>query len=226
MKNEYYIVKESGGSLPKSGIAYKRPIVNIKDVQYRVGDGKWHWDNGTYIFSNPTTPEYYQDRIGLYGLTNNNVWGHNYRFCGMDGGYYDGVGYYNVTGGTSNYATSYPNEVIIDHLTGLGWYFYKTLDGETAIWNAAIDATHNVNLFSLGYTDWRLASKDEWVTLAYIRTSLVQFNYQPLNQPNYAPNGWLIDRTSSTIAFRDTSQQVTQTNIGNAFGYLICRTWY
>lgn len=136
--NKYFNIKSSS-----SGIAYHRPIRNYPNSSYRTGDDRWQELNNPYPDA-PDNPLYAQDGGGGWNtLKYDNVFGNKNRFT-------------STTGGTPNGAVE---GVIIDHLTGFMWDYTEYAGS----WDTAID--NSMSSTTAGYTDWRLPTLNEMLTL-------------------------------------------------------------
>lgn len=104
----------------------------------------------------------------FFTLATNNPFGHNQRFTGVTGGYYDQTlsGYYDSSGVATTYALAFPEDILIDwstydNIAGtvLGYYIIK---GTTANWNDAIDGSlaHTTTSYTTGWRLWNMREAD------------------------------------------------------------------
>jgi hypothetical protein len=98
-----------------------------------------------------------------------NVWGHNFRWCGITGGYTDGVGYFDVDGVTTTKVLAFPETLVCD----LG---HVDCDGNFPMYQYNFDLTtnqtwDNARLSCIGFspvsfpTGWRMITYFEAVNL-------------------------------------------------------------
>ncbi len=155
-----------------------------------------------------------------------NKWGHNFRWCGITGGYTDGTSYFDVNGVSTTKALAFPDGLICD----LGnvdcdgnfkmWHDNISLTGNTT-WDLALAAC---NSYSVGTftSDWRLCTKIEGETLFYQPSTYI------LDQKPFEAVTQIIFWTSTTKssntaqAYRmmntlDTQSGVKATGAGRAF---------
>lgn len=197
LQNKYYSVKSTGTA--PSGIQYQRIQPTVQHTSYRTGDAGWHQQNGTYNYNNVSNPATIQELdktltgwdLGSY-LKYNNVFGHKQRFTGINGGYWSGnqgTGFYaDVDGNSTTQAISFPNDIIIDHLTGLAWISYSVY----STWNDSIDNIHTVDWY--GYTDWRLPTMSElysWTRFSNLGSNNDINYYRPMSNVMYISNAWV-----------------------------------
>lgn len=143
-------------------VHYVRPPLLDMPSSGQLYDEKWHFDNGTFDYAIPsgTIPQEL-DPTNPDMLRFNNVWGHKFRFVGINGGYYnpsDG-NYYDKDGVLSDRDTVFKlsgRYYIIDEYTGLGW------DGQRG---GQIDWAGAVNTGAVtigGFNDFYLPTRDQF----------------------------------------------------------------
>lgn len=147
-------------SADTSAIIYQRPINTQRDSYDESGtldnsrasyDEGWHLRNGTYDYVPPASGTLARldltDQNPYTALTTTNAFGNHYRFTN--------------TAGTQDYSSQY----VIDHLTGLGFYTQSEYDASFGggNWAGQLSAATASNRF--GYSDWRVASWNEWQSI-------------------------------------------------------------
>jgi hypothetical protein len=117
-------------------------------------------------------------------LAYTNVFGHNRRFTGTTGGYHDGTNYRNFDGTISNFATAFPNQIVLDwndrsgtETTGTvkAWYIFSS---PLVQWQNAIDA---VALLTVGGFTWYLPMIDEFNFIS-LKSIIRCFNWLPFGE--------------------------------------------
>jgi hypothetical protein len=131
----------------KSGIAYQIPLTG-QTTSYALYDDAWHLVNGTYDYTPPTNPISIAQLDTTHAtpslfLKQNNSFGNLNRFTDING------------------LQVYGNDYVIDHLTRLG--VLRTYSG---LYDWATQLTTANSSTDLGYTDWRIASAEEMISLA------------------------------------------------------------
>jgi len=66
--------------------------------------------------------------VSWYKTDYNNLWGHAFRFCGTNGGYTDGVSYFDVSGVATTRALAFPNNEMSD------WAYWDQINGKVMMW--------------------------------------------------------------------------------------------
>ena len=152
------------GSAPAVGITpsgrmYDKPVRNFNNTaSATTGDYGYHRDLGVYENPIPDNPQFIMqvdnaqatEILKAKTLKVYNALGNKIRFTALDG------------------TETFGDEFFIDHLTGLGWWMenYGTGTKATAIThaNASTDKT---------YSDWRVPTTEEWVTLFITQDGVV-----------------------------------------------------
>jgi hypothetical protein len=228
MDNQYFEIK--AGSITPTKIQYQKPVYMLSDgTSYNDGDFAYFYNLGVYDYTNIEYPIYIQEKdttitdVDTQTLLYDNVFGNKLRFTSINGGYYSGGTWYDVTGGTTNYITEFVNGIIIDNLTGLAWI------RNTGIvdYIVALTATTGVNIF--GYTDWRVGNVQEQATIAVCSSTINQYGYKPFNNDGLSRvNWWTNTRNSTTstmtIGGNGNSGPSNVTTVQRA--YMICRDWF
>jgi hypothetical protein len=122
-----------------------------------------------------------------------NVWGHNFRWCGITGGYTDGVGYFDVDGVATTRVLAFPETLVCD----LG---HVDCDGNFPMYQYNYDLTanqtwDNARLSCIGFstvsfpTGWRMITYFEAVTL-YHRNDDHYLQHQPFEVPSAVASIW------------------------------------
>ena len=152
----------------KSGILYRYPLFQGQQISYAVGDAGWHFQNGTYDYVPPSSPETIA-ALDLNAanpfttLKENNVFGNKERFT-------DELG-----------TQVYANEVIVCHLTGL---MYLVRDANTGSqfsevnWATSVSNANSYVHNNLNYSDWRLTNNSEYLNLINYQNGVGLF-YSP-----------------------------------------------
>lgn len=181
-------------------IIYIRPSTDGWFTSALSGDSAWN------IINNPDpyiVPEYGTPALltldNAFKLVSPNVFGHTWRWTGINGGYYDvdtaeyktsagTVSNIDVVFGTSSGSTAY----LIDHHTGMGW---KWVAQSNALWGA--HTTTIANLTWNGYTDWFMPSRIQM-------ESIVNINYSGASY------------TATTIPFQAVTIKTATPTVGAA----------
>lgn len=128
-----------------SGIAYQRPPLTGQTPSYANYDDGWNLANNIYDYTPPANPIYLAEldhdnatpANAFITLKNNNAFGNTARFTDDSGG------------------QTYSNSYLIDHLTGLGWYYVSS-----AI-NWATYLTNVNTATDLTFSDWYCPSANQ-----------------------------------------------------------------
>ena len=129
------------------------------------GCDSWRVHVGLDISTQPTMGiPMLVDKTKRYKTIPNNTFGHKFRFTGKTGGYYDveTSQYKNASGAVVDYATSFPDNYLIDHSTGLGWETVANITNVT--WQTAL--TEIDALTFAGFSDWFLPNLNELISVA------------------------------------------------------------
>lgn len=147
-------------SIIQDGISYQRPLNSGVSVSYQDNDEYWNTVNNPYSIS-PPYPINYAVLDTYNTLVNVNAFGDLNRFTDENG------------------LQVYGNNYVIDHLTGLG----ITLTPVTALFNFNDSVIASTNFTLLGYSDFRLPSRNELTSIMMFHTAgdrdLIQ--YAPFN---------------------------------------------
>ena len=171
---------QSSDGPTRFGIAYQRPPLTGQKISYRDGDDGYHLINGTFNYIPPLYPVSYArlDYTSLSPFTtlvDNNSFGNKDRFTALDG------------------SQTITDNIVFDNLTGLYW---DIIIKPVAIWDDAID--NAVNSVSGGFTDWRLANRNELQSI---------MDYSLIDKANYIPLNMSSDFTYvSTTVSNNTAQ--------------------
>jgi hypothetical protein len=136
-----------------SGIVYKRPVYSQYNSYNDAGtidnaaasyDEGWHLRNGSYNYTPPAYPATFAaldftNSNPFIVLASNNSFGNTNRFTAADG------------------TQTYPNEYVVDNLTGLG-YWADEVNGSS---NWAAQLAYANAASEGGYSDWRMATNEE-----------------------------------------------------------------
>ena len=139
-----------------------RPVYGNLPIYYE-GDEGWCYANNIDAAYYPIDGVFQQldHTYGRDRLKYKNAFGNNYRFTGINGGYYNNDTFeYATSGGlSSSFAIEFTisgsgsatDGYIIDHLMGMGW---RSIRGGTATWTASLDSITGSNHF--GFSGWRI----------------------------------------------------------------------
>lgn len=117
-------------------------------------------------------------------LAYNNIFGHNRRFTGTTGGYHDGTDYRNANGNLSDFATAFPNAIVLDWNDRAGsatigkvkaWYI---VDSTFLQWQEAKD---EIALLTVGGFDWYLPMLDE-INFVALKSEPRCFDWLPFGE--------------------------------------------
>lgn len=158
----------------KSGILYRAPLYTQK-TSYNTGDEGNNMANGVYNYTPPLYPNVIQDldytataANVYYTLKSNNSFGNKFRFTNAAG---------------SDLSGSSPSGVIIDHLYNLMWW--GTNQGVATSWSNSFTLVNTANsgAGTGGYTDWRLPTKGEWMSILEEHNAATTFRSPFSNWP-------------------------------------------
>lgn len=224
----------SGGGSPLS-IGYRR-VVPVQQGSSRIGDIRWHVENGTFDYSgDPIDVMYWQDLdysmgvLAHYWLKHNNAFGNKHRFTNSIGGGPD-VG--NAGFSAAAFVGAIPN-YIIDHLTGLAFSrvnsgLITAASGSGNTWENAIDIIHAST--ENGFDDWFPLSINHVLTLfnmASVYNGTDNIGYG-LTSTTTVAIGETIDVSTSVYWFRRAGPTYIQTGAQNLTSTIImkCRNHY
>ena len=155
-----------------------------------------------------------------------NKWNHNWRWCGITGGYTDGTSYFDVNGVSTTRALAFPDGLICN----LGsvdcddnfqmWHDNLTLTGNTT-WDLARAACNSYSVGSFT-TGWRMCTKPEGETLFYQPSTYI-LDQKPF-EAIFGIIFWTgtVKSSNDLQAYRimntlDTQSGIRATNAGRAF---------
>jgi len=168
----------SGGGSSSSGILYQQMAPSHFRTSYNTGDSAWHWQNGSYDRTRPTSPEYVaeidytavqsdvratpatgttaNDSVSPTILKEDNAFGNRYRFTDSLGNPSDSNAdiLFAHTDWLNHSFSGAIQDYIIDHLFGLGQITRYIQDGSKT---------------SLAVNDPDGQSIDDWI--AYVHTA-------------------------------------------------------
>ena len=224
----------------QSGIAYQRPIGTGQYTSADTYDEGWHRQNGSYNYTPPAYPNSYallDFSAGVDGymtLIDNNAFGHKFRLTGKTGGYRqsDNV-YVDVNGTVTTLALAFPDDYIIDHLTGLGYY---ALQQGQASYSTMLADTNSSTVAS--FSDWRVYNLSERNSIIWLADSgnvgSVRMMYDPFADLNVAAaitqnrDWWTISFRGALTIFKSGSDGLVSHGIistGN-YRYYMVRNHY
>lgn len=157
------------------GFLYNRPTNTGQVTSYATGDDAWQLANGTYDYNTPTNPATIvqldtSHATPFFMLKENNKLGNKFRLTDENGDHYT-----DPIAGVKNVAGAYTIDYVIDHASGLAFWFERGVSNwATAISNANA-ATDN------SFTDWRIPDiKTLWnLTYQFTSNPSFSFNYFP-----------------------------------------------
>jgi hypothetical protein len=234
-------------TVAQSGIAYQRPAPTGQTTIYIVGDDGWQAVNGTYDYVPPVYPLYTQrldfstaDYNAFAMLVHNNTFGHKFRLSGKTGGYWDfnTLNYKDSSGTITTLALAFPDDYIIDHYTGLGWFAIQ--QGNPTLLKLDIAISTTTASTAASFSDWRVPARHEIMSIIRAtdsdNTGSTRMNYDPFADLNAAAGivqnreHWTTTNVSNsaTLAYRiNASAVLTATNTGTfSRGYYMVRNHF
>jgi len=148
--------------------------------------------------------------------------GHNWRFCGISGGYTDGSGYFDIDGNTTTKALAFPEGVVCDlgRIDGVGYFLMWQIDPLVFATQTQADALSSCEAFSTTTfsSGWDMPTLTEIFNLWY------QPNTNALQQLPFelsGTNGWFWTKTiqsgtSNYHALRDITIQSFPSSINTS----------
>ena len=153
-----------------------------------------------------------------------NVWGHRYRFCGMTGGYTDGVGYFDKFGAATSKVLAFPETVCFDmatvnNSTGEVFQFqynYQYSGNLTLAAAQASNASFSTASFPSG---WRTITRAEGNRFFY-QPNTYNGEQPPFDAPGAFYTWWTNDlKAGTTTAFNIRNDLLIATSaVGGAAG--------
>jgi len=204
------------GGITPLGIAYDRPPLTMQDVSFNLYDDAWQIQNGIKDYTPPVNPIHIAalDRLSAFPfqmIVNNNTFGHKFRFTGTGGGYQDPADnlYYDKDGVLSDRATEFPDELKIDHYTGLMWFMTKT---SSISWATSLQDAFD--LVRGGFTDFFLPDTNTFNSIinrdvSSLNTVNQHLNYAPMNNVSTAFWTSSTSLNITTSALRSSTQTTT-----------------
>jgi len=140
-----------------------------------------------------------------------NHFGHSFRFCGIDGGYTDGVNYYDVNGVATTKALAFPDGLIcdlgyVDCNNDFTMYQDSAILSVNQIWTSAITYCNSFTLGSFT-SGWRMPTRNEMSRMFYQKNSYC-FAHKPWESVSTVSLFW----TSTTFPFAGSSTRVWRFN--------------
>ncbi|MCH2225997.1 MAG: hypothetical protein MK066_14610 [Crocinitomicaceae bacterium] len=164
---EQWRLKYSGEDVPDITVPDRAKLMKTGQVvSYRTGDDGYVQQGRSDTF---------------FKLNEPHEWGHPFRFCGINGGYTDGVDYFDVNGNTSTKETEFPHSLVFDFSAGDENSILTYYIGETV--NRSFNDSchlHKESTFGglLGWTFWNIIEAENLRSPAIIS---YQMNYPPFN---------------------------------------------
>lgn len=146
----------------KAGRLYYRPVLSFVEMSVATHDFAWNVAQGLYDYVAPENPEFDMMLLDYYHTKDNNEFGHNKRFTGLAGGYWDEVAktYHEANGAITTESLAV-GDSLIDHHTGLVWNTKWFLLGLTS-WDNQLA---KFPVTDQGKSDWRLMSQNEMLSI-------------------------------------------------------------
>ena len=157
----------STGSSEPTALIYQRPKWRGQTTSYATGDIGWQYQSGATKYTptgNTVQTLDFNSSDPFYTVTENNIFGSNYRFTDMDGNApNDGL----IQFSTSHWLTGGTKWCVIDHLTGLLW-FQPNIGTSMTNWDSYVSSGHSFSWS--GITDWRLISIDDFYSVLNVNS--------------------------------------------------------
>lgn len=194
------------GSMPVSGVTpsgrlYFKPLRSFTNTPSLVtGDYAYHRDLGVYQHTIPDYPAYIMklddsqatELLRAKTLVPDNELGNKNRFTALDG------------------TQTYGDQFFIDHHTGLGWWMERV--GAT---NHDATITYANSATKKNYSDWRVPTTEEWITLFISQNGVVG----DLDQIPVVPTAGTYWCLTPVGGFESTFSEVMITGSGRIFYY-------